>query len=393
MSTSDLVIHVQSSSGGDRFHASVLVLSRWPGLWLPLRSFSAGGLPAGSNAAGRGSALYQSMFEGSWLLRLVAKHCAHSKDKGTRSGLVVQHRATDRTSAELPWELLHGRAMPNASDDFTIARGRPRSIPRGSLELRGPSILLILSNTRGDLDVASEAAWIDDIWNASSDENRATITTLPTTPTLEKVKDALKQKQYDIVHFAGHGALADGANTLELLDDNRRPTAVNATVLIEAMRSGQRVPACVILNACWSGVESARDIDQTGSLTPALIASGVDGVVSIARPIIDAVAVDVAVKLHAALAGVSSSYPFTPVARARDLQAAVARVRSEMIIAQKPIDLLLLTVAAPNLEPNAKRWWGALLAAMAALLALAYFFGEPTLRDMPKPLQAWTQQP
>lgn len=217
--------------------------------------------------------------------------------------------------AALPWELLHWRDTPLATQLQTLLSRRYAGLEYGAvrpLMITGkPQVLLVIPGGSG-LETGGER----DIVTAALERGRIPYVVLEGQVTPGRLADALAEKPYHILHFIGHGAEAttsDGA-LYGYLRFNA-PGAAGAGLAeewvdharLQALLSTQTDLRLVILNACGSAAIGARRPGAGGQgfigLVPAILRAGIPAALAMQYPIRDDVALQFADTFYQRLVG------------------------------------------------------------------------------------------
>ncbi len=199
--------------------------------------------------------------------------------------------------AVLPWEYLRG---PN-EDPFALSNKTP--VVRVGLTA-GPvqpgravelplRVLAIISPASTDLDLDGE--W-EELRSALSDLVTWKCVEIDALEprTLAGLQDALRDHEYHVIHFMGHGGFDARTNKAVLLFDKETPAEHLALHL------GNHPPRLAFLNACNSGKSSPGD--ALAGTAQRLIAKQVPEVVAMQFPIGDRAAVRLAREFYEAIA-------------------------------------------------------------------------------------------
>lgn len=199
--------------------------------------------------------------------------------------------------AVLPWEYLRRPhedpfALSNRTPVVRVGKGDGPAPDNAAVEapLR---VLAIISPASGDLDLAGE--W-EELQTALSDlvTWKYVEIDLLQRPTLAGLQDVLREHEYHVIHFMGHGGFDDATNQAVLLFDKETPAEHLARHL------GNHPPKLVFLNACNSGKSSPND--ALAGAAQGLIAKQVPEVVAMQFPIGDRAAVLLAREFYEAIA-------------------------------------------------------------------------------------------
>lgn len=196
----------------------------------------------------------------------------------------------DASFLAIPWEL----AFSDDLNDFLAGRGvmfvRSHQSPRNqsSQNLQTPvRVLLIISRPKrtGEIGVDVVAASLAKLREASS--GRIVIDVLRP-PSLNALQDRLRNEDYDVIHFDGHGVFADfdddpsrnGEGFLLFERGDAQPGLVTAQDLLATCKHKDQKPAFV-LNAC----QSAFHGNPISSVAMRLLEGGINDVVAMSHSI------------------------------------------------------------------------------------------------------------
>lgn len=217
-------------------------------------------------------------------------------DQGMRIRLVLPIDTPDSALLQaLPWELLHCEE----TRDF-LARSVLTPVVR-QLVIQWASssfadalperlrILIAIATPRGDhdpLDTADEQGRILKAW---CEREEAEVDLLPSA-TLSTLREKLRSKHYQVLHFIGHGGFKAGEGGLLFETSSGGPHWVSGDLLAEALRESREL-RLVFLNACDSGQMGHRPgEDPLLGTAAALVRRGVPAVLANQFPISDSAA-------------------------------------------------------------------------------------------------------
>ncbi len=190
-----------------------------------------------------------------------------------------------------PWELLHD---PERNHAFATAQttllvryfdqanhfGAPAE-QTASLPL---DVLLVLPAV-ADLDLAQEQRSIEAV--AAAMPGALRVRALTGTITRSDLADALLTRDYDIIHFSGHGAFLDGRGYAGLNKPDGSVDWIHSGVL-SRLAVNHRSVKLVVLNTCNSGRSDASRAFQ--GLASQMVRYGVPAVVAMQYPVTDTAA-------------------------------------------------------------------------------------------------------
>ena len=251
-----------------------------------------------------GDGLFRSAFDGD-IGRCYRASLAEIEHRG--EGLRIRLRLADAPELiDLPWELLY-----DAQSDSFLGLSVWTPIVR-YLELPAPvkpvgafpplRILVMISQPKSvePLDVEEEWRRLRSAVKEVETEGLVSATRLPDA-TLLSLQRALRDEDFHIFHFIGHGSFdtahEDGVLVLE--DGEGGERLVSARDLGAFLRD-QRSLGLVILNTCSSATNSRRD-PFTGS-AQSLVLAGIPAVVAMQAPISDSAAIQFTSEFYGAIA-------------------------------------------------------------------------------------------
>lgn len=251
-----------------------------------------------------GEMLFKMVFEGA-----VANCLLRSLDAAERrgAGLRIRLRLNDVPElAELPWEYLRdptNQRVLALSDKTPIVRYLELAATDQPLELVRPlRILTIIANPIDFPPLDVEYEW-QKVQDALSDLQTSGLIELVRLqrPTLAALQKALRQGEYHILHFIGHGLFDTRSKQggLVLEQANRRASLVPASVISTLLRD-HRSLRLVLLNAC----EGARagESNLFAGTAQHLVLQGVPSVIAMQFPITDQAAIALTHEFYRALA-------------------------------------------------------------------------------------------
>lgn len=223
------------------------------------------------------------------------------------NGLRIRLRLSDATElADLPWEYLFN---PSVNRFLTLSISTPlvRVVDLAGafapLNVQPPLRVLVVISAPTDLpglDVEKEWERLHTALSLLSQRGAVEVRRLAQ-PTLASLQSTLRQTNFHILHFIGHGSfnarLGDGA--LAFQDERGRGRMVSGlelgTILFD-----EKTLRLVVLNAC----EGARTSVESpfGGVAQSLLQQGVPGVIAMQFAISDQAAITFSSELYAALA-------------------------------------------------------------------------------------------
>jgi CHAT domain len=248
-----------------------------------------------------GDQLYRAVFSGS------VRECldrslsiARSKDAGLRIRLRLPGAL-----ANIPWEYLHDDeyGFLGLSAETALVRYLEMPKPPRPFSISPPLRILAMISAPSDVsELQGEEEWVK-LNDALSDLVRQGMVQVDRTEagTLSALQRPLRNSDYHVLHFVGHGGFdeqaQDGALALEGADRKTRlATGRDLWVMLQAHRSLR----LVVLNAC-EGARSARD-DPFGGVAQALVRLGVPAVIAMQFEISDLAALMFSQSFYQAIA-------------------------------------------------------------------------------------------
>lgn len=266
--------------------------------------------PAGARAVDPltiGAALFDALFAGALRELFLTTQAAirQHTDRAVRIRLRLDPERAGRLAA-LPWELLY-----QSETRSFLSRETHTPVVR-HLEVAQPSIsrrpverlrvLVALSNPSDvtPLDVAREKRALE----AALGSRPAIELRFLEAPTLEKLRDQVRDQPFDVLHFVGHGGIDErGAGILHFENGAGRSQAVTGELLATNLKDRQAA-RLVFLNACESArlPRSEAGIDPYHGVASALIVGGIPAVVAMQFPISDHAAIAFSERFYARVA-------------------------------------------------------------------------------------------
>jgi CHAT domain-containing protein len=223
------------------------------------------------------------------------------------AGLRIRLRLTDVPElADLPWEYLHNPSLNRflvLSAETPLVRYLDLPEPIRPLAVKPPMRVLVMIASPNDyppLDVEREWAKLNEALGDLEQRGLLALERLKPA-TLAALQRHLRQGEYHIFHFVGHGAFdersQDGVLLLE--DDEGRGRAISGQYLGTLMHD-ERTLRLAILNAC-EGARTSRS-DPFAGAAQSLVQQGVPAVIAMQFEITDEAAIVLAHEFYAALA-------------------------------------------------------------------------------------------
>jgi hypothetical protein len=218
----------------------------------------------------------------------------------------------------LPWEMLYDERRKGfllTDPRYSLVRTVPEvTTPPFDAPRAAPLRMLAIIPEGSSLDVEKELQALRGALASLGDGIRLEALTGFVTP--DAVRTRLDERSWDIVHFIGHGDVADGVARIRLNDPGRNPEGQWLPGETFATFFARHVPRLVVLNSCH-GLSPVPGAALSG-IAPFLVRQSVPAIIAMQYEIPDTVAISFARALYDEL--------FGPRARGRiDLAVAEAR--------------------------------------------------------------------
>ena len=248
-----------------------------------------------------GSQLFQAVFSGPVRECLGrSRIAAENKDAGLRVRLRLPGDL-----ANIPWEYLYDDEYGFLGLDprTALVRYLEMSAPVQPFPIRPPLRILTIVSAPTDIpEIDGEKEWgkLKDELDGLVRDEMVQLDRLET-GTLAELLPPLRQNEYHVLHFIGHGGYDEEAHdgALAFEDEDRNTRLVTGRDLMQ-MISGHRSLRLVVLNAC-EGARSASD-DPFGGVAQALVRRGIPAVVAMQFEISDPAALVFSPSFYQAIA-------------------------------------------------------------------------------------------
>ena len=195
------------------------------------------------------------------------------RDQG--KGLRIRLRVDAPELSALPWEYCYADEFLALKRDTPLVRYIPRSFAADELDAPNPMKVLVAIAAPKDqapLSVKQEEARIRKTLAFMGD--RVQLTVIPNA-TAQQLQGALAARPH-ILHFIGHGTVANGRSSIILEDGTGKSAPLDADQMMYLMgNTGVKV---VILNACKTAKQDARDAIL--GVAPALVQAEIPAVIA-----------------------------------------------------------------------------------------------------------------
>jgi hypothetical protein len=283
---------------------------------LPRRGTRGPGRPESAPLKDFGGRLYGAVFQDE--LRDVLLRSL-SQTRGQGMGLRLRLRLADTPElAELPWEFLYDPRLNRflaQSLHTPLVRYLDLPDPPRPLSMEGPlRLLVMISSPAGYPELDAEQEWSLVTGALAQQQEQGLVIVERLAATMSALRGRLRQEQFHVFHFVGHGRYrpdwADGVLVME--DRNEQPHEVTGEEL-GGLLSEYDATRLAVLNACEGARSGASD--PFSGVAQSLIQQGLPAVVAMQFEITDDAAIIFARELYGAIA---DGYP---------LEAALAEAR------------------------------------------------------------------
>lgn len=246
-----------------------------------------------------GEALFQALFPNRLRQLFERSLEAACAEPGGGLRILLKIDPTCRDTAHLhslPWELLR-----HAERQDSLALNRRTPVVRlvdASTPPPAPStasrlgVLVVLSDPMNTarLDLERERRKITQAWGAQAEVTVAFLLR----PTLARLREALLEGDFHVLHYMGHGAFdpSSGEGALLLNDDDGHAFSVSGPVLAQKLTDFRTDLRLVFLNACETATFSgSQAVNPFAGVANALLLAGLPAVVAMQLPISDRAAI------------------------------------------------------------------------------------------------------
>ena len=192
--------------------------------------------------------------------------------------------------ADLPWEFAFDRSCQAflGTSDVRFIRNVLTPVPADNIIPRdGPLRILVVSaqpRSVAALSLDQERSLIESSFKPLIDAGAVRVEALPEA-TPEMLHAKVRQSEFDVVHFIGHGEFNEETGTGSLIfeDGQGNSSALTTSCVKDILRS--RGIKLVFLNACQTG--AGRRADYNKGVAPGLVADGVPAVVANQYSVLD----------------------------------------------------------------------------------------------------------
>jgi len=266
-----------------------------------IRAFQSAEVEAAKELGGR---LYDTIFADA-----VRACLSRSLDEANRqgAGLRIRLRLTDTPEfVNIPWEFLYNAPLNRflaLSGDTPLIRYLDVPEPIRPLAVNPPlRILVMIASPQGyaELDVTKEWERLREALADLEEGGLVTLELLPTA-TLSALQRTLRQREYHIFHFIGHGTFDEVSQDglLLMTDENGRARPVSSQNLSTVLHD-HRSLRLAVLNACEGGRTGAED--PFAGVAQELVRQRLPAVIAMQFEISDEAAVALSHEFYLALA-------------------------------------------------------------------------------------------
>jgi branched-chain amino acid transport system substrate-binding protein len=270
----------------------------------PLRGAPQGDSAELEAAKTLGSQLFQAVFAGDTRTCLLdSLEEAQQKKRGLRIRI---HLADAPELVDLPWEYLYdpsARRFLNLSSETPVVRYLQSPVPIRPLTLRPPlRLLTVVAKPQGYSGLAAEEEWerLQEAVKPLTTEGLMVAERLDQ-PTLIALQRRLRQPDFHILHFIGHGAFdRQKQQGIVLMEDESGLARPVPGEYLGMLLHDQHQLRLVVLNAC----EGARpsQIDPSAGTAQALVQQGIPAVIAMQFEISDRAATTFAHEFYGSVA-------------------------------------------------------------------------------------------
>ncbi len=257
-----------------------------------------GSLPEGNELIAFGSALFETLFEGS-IKRLYDEARARNADR--KLDLVLTSMIP--WLAEKPWEFAYDERRQTflATEDAHFIRNTLTAIPADEVKPSQDCLNILVAAAQpvgfGPLSAEQEVRIIRRGFDELVDAGLASIDVIAhATP--DTLQNQLSQKRYSICHFIGHGVFEDGEG--KLIFEKKRGGEIRLGERSVRELFCKRGLNLVFLNSCQSGASSLSEFNK--GLAQSLVAHGLPALVANQYSVLDSSAASFSSYFYRALA-------------------------------------------------------------------------------------------
>ncbi|MGH7453278.1 MAG: CHAT domain-containing protein, partial [bacterium] len=239
------------------------------------------GTISSTNLQALGATFYQSLFAGE--IGMLFNRALGETLGNEALGLRLRLRLNPPELAALPWEFLYSperRLFLAASVETPLSRYLNLPEPMHQLACPEKINLLVVITQNSGLDTTAERRALEKV--ASQLRDRLTVDFLEGEATSAAIRAALRQKDYHILHYAGHGDFKNDEAFI-YLDHEEKLTEPIAAEQFAHFFTDYPFTRLVFLNACQGATRSSHQ--ALAGVAPQLVLRGVPAVVAMQEKI------------------------------------------------------------------------------------------------------------
>jgi CHAT domain len=213
-----------------------------------------------------------------------------ASQQGARTGETMRLRLDIRAPAltAVPWEIMHdGTCYLALTTQLPLLRYAYDQPVLSAVEDRRPLNILLLVSTPSDVpplpDIERELQLISDSVQSLQSDGRVGQLDIVRHVTRQVLQQQLRQKEYQVLHYMGHGTFSADNGYLIFEDEHGRAEWVDGETLSYFFRTSPL--RLLFLNSCQTSIPSQTD-SLLGAAQAALVA-GVPAVVAMQATILD----------------------------------------------------------------------------------------------------------
>lgn len=221
-----------------------------------------------------------------------------------KSNLRIRLIFEDPKLSALPWELLYEKDTGTfLCSDHSIALSRYIEVPKEKREIKFSlplRILLIISSPSDlkELDSKGEVSLIQDALSDMINAGKIELDPLYDA-TIINIKKRLGEKNYNIIHFIGHGDFEDDMGYIFLVEPDGSSKKIRDVGFCSIFSPSYSI-GLVILNACHGATVSSHR--GFSGVAPNLVIHGIPAVIAMQFQILDETAKNFAYQFYLAIA-------------------------------------------------------------------------------------------
>ncbi len=271
----EYLLAAHSSSHGDAEEVRTTIDPSTPPL-APLLAQLAHNTISAAEVQALGLALYHALFAGD--VAVLYQRALGKTLDDVELGVRLRLRLNAPALAVLPWELLYSperRLFLATSVETPVSRYVNVKEPLRPLATPQPVRMLVVMPQNSGLDTSDERAVLEKVREKMA--GKLVLDFVPGLVTSAALRAALREHDYHILHYAGHGSFANDAASLQLDHEEKFTSAISAAQFAQFFLE---YPAMrlVVLNACKGATRSSRE--ALAGIAPQLVLRGVPAVIA-----------------------------------------------------------------------------------------------------------------